>query len=303
MYTSRQLKTIWRTLRSSLSDKYMDDAFKLRQKYNRFRILVIGRAGAGKTTLLKRVCNTTEEPCIYDEESNNLLEPTSERGCHDINRSFVFSTNPQFIFHDSPGFESGDENQLKEVQSFIEMRAKSTDVEDQLHAIWFCFKPDKSRPLLELEQRFFNEQRAGNAPVIAIFTKFDDLIIQVFKRSLGMQGSREEAVKLLEDRFRAPLFKYKYPPKAHQNNLELSITYAIRYVSAPNLGSSIEMEKVVTACLIWFYHSYHKKNQDAGRCQLNVVQQYRHSTRFPGENSKKAFMTVKAETKLVMKDV
>ncbi|KAF8812098.1 hypothetical protein BYT27DRAFT_7183101 [Phlegmacium glaucopus] len=193
----------------------MDDAFKLRQKYTRFRILVIGRANAGKTTLLKRVCNTTEEPCIYDEESNNLLEPTSERGCHDINRPFAFSSNPQFIFHDSPGFESGDENQLKEVQSFIEKRAKSTDVEDQLHAIWFCFKADKSRPLLELEQRFFNEQRAGNAPVIAIFMKFDDLIIQVFKRSLGMQGSRKEAVKLLEERFRAPLFKYKYPPKAH----------------------------------------------------------------------------------------
>ncbi|KAF8804128.1 hypothetical protein BYT27DRAFT_7194861, partial [Phlegmacium glaucopus] len=196
----------------------MDDAFKLRQKYTRFRILVIGRANAGKTTLLKRVCNTTEEPCIYDEKSNNLLDPTSERGCHDIHRPFAFSSNPQFIFHDSPGFEAGDENQLKEVQSFIEKRARSTDVEDQLHAIWFCFKPDKSRPLLELEQRFFNEPRAGNgvlSPVIAIFTKFDDLVIQVFKRSLGMQGSREEGVKILEDRFRAPLFKYKYPPKAH----------------------------------------------------------------------------------------
>ncbi|KAF8811062.1 hypothetical protein BYT27DRAFT_7134518 [Phlegmacium glaucopus] len=193
----------------------MDDALKLRQKYTRLRILVIGRANAGKTTLLKRVCNTTEEPCIYDEKSNNLLEPTSERGCDNIHRPFAFSSNPQFIFHDSPGFESGDENQLKEVQSFIEMRARSTDVEDQLHAIWFCFKPDKSRPLLELEQRFFNEQRAGNAPVIAIFTKFDDLVVQVFKRSLGMQGSRAEAVKLLEDKFRAPLFKYKYPPKAY----------------------------------------------------------------------------------------
>ena len=26
----------------------------------------------------------------------------------------------------------------------------------------FCFTPDSSRPLLELEQRFFNEKRAGN---------------------------------------------------------------------------------------------------------------------------------------------
>ena len=49
------------------------DAFELRQKYKHFRVLVIGRANAGKTTLLKRVCNTTEEPCIYDEHNNDLV--------------------------------------------------------------------------------------------------------------------------------------------------------------------------------------------------------------------------------------
>jgi len=52
---------------------YVSEAFEIRQKYKHFRILVIGRANAGKTTLLKRVCNTTEEPCIYDEENNNLV--------------------------------------------------------------------------------------------------------------------------------------------------------------------------------------------------------------------------------------
>ncbi|KAF8801087.1 hypothetical protein BYT27DRAFT_7245392 [Phlegmacium glaucopus] len=186
----------------------MDEAFKLRQKYTRFRILVIGRANTGKTTLLKRVCNTTKEPCIYDEEGGGLLEPTSERGCHDINRSFAFSSNPQFIFHDSPGFESGDESQLKEVQSKYSRSLRSMRGPLKWKTSFMPF--DKSRPLLELEQRFFNEQRAGNAPVIAIFTKFDDLIIQACREVVG----RAEAVKLLEDRFRAPLFKDKYPPKA-----------------------------------------------------------------------------------------
>jgi len=47
-----------------------EEAAKLRATYTRFRILVIGRANAGKTTLLKRVCNTTEEPSIYDEGKN-----------------------------------------------------------------------------------------------------------------------------------------------------------------------------------------------------------------------------------------
>ena len=46
------------------------DPYDLRTKYTHFRILVIGRANAGKTTLLQRVCNTTEDPCIYDDDKN-----------------------------------------------------------------------------------------------------------------------------------------------------------------------------------------------------------------------------------------
>ena len=65
------------------------------------------------------------------------LTPTPyQRGIHDIHRPFVFKTNPGFIFHDSPGFETGDERQLQEVLSFMETKAKSTDVDGQLHAIW-----------------------------------------------------------------------------------------------------------------------------------------------------------------------
>ena len=48
-------------------------AYDLRAKYTRFRILVIGRANAGKTTLLQRVCNTTDDPCIYDNKNKNLV--------------------------------------------------------------------------------------------------------------------------------------------------------------------------------------------------------------------------------------
>ena len=49
------------------------DPYDLRVKYTHFRILVIGRANAGKTTLLQRVCNTTEDPCIYDDDNKNLV--------------------------------------------------------------------------------------------------------------------------------------------------------------------------------------------------------------------------------------
>ena len=59
-----------------------------------------------------------------------------QRGIHDINRSFAFKSNPGFIFHDSPGFEAGDEKQLQDVMSLLEEKAKSAEVDDQLHAIW-----------------------------------------------------------------------------------------------------------------------------------------------------------------------
>jgi len=155
---------------------------KLRAKYTHFRILVIGRANAGKTTLLKRVCNTTEDPCIYDEENHNLVSyllrgllcfyrpsttssnrlhryrslpssflsgqsliPTLYRGIHDIGRPFSFKSNPRFIFHDSPGFEAGGEKELQDVQSFLEEKAKAKEVHDQLHAIWSVSSPSLVR--------------------------------------------------------------------------------------------------------------------------------------------------------------
>jgi len=44
----------------------------IREKIGRFRILVVGRANAGKTTLLQRVCNTTENPEVFDGAGNKV---------------------------------------------------------------------------------------------------------------------------------------------------------------------------------------------------------------------------------------
>jgi hypothetical protein len=95
----------------------------------------------------------------------------------------------------------------------------------------FCFIPNKARFLLDLEKRFFNEPRAGNgllpfflsflsikqvflAPVIAIFTKFDDLISQIYDTGLEEDENREAAARILKDNLRGPLFDYQFPPRA-----------------------------------------------------------------------------------------
>ena len=48
-------------------------ALSVRWLTKRFRILVIGRANAGKTTILQRVCNTTEQPKIFNREGHEVV--------------------------------------------------------------------------------------------------------------------------------------------------------------------------------------------------------------------------------------
>ena len=59
------------------------DPYDFRAKYTHFRVLVIGRANAGKTTLLQRVCNTTEDPCIFDDNQNfvSVQRPEEDKFC------------------------------------------------------------------------------------------------------------------------------------------------------------------------------------------------------------------------------
>jgi len=52
-------------------------------------------------------------------------------------------------------------------------------------------------------------------PVIAIATKFDDLIVQHFTRQKGWEKSREEASKLWDDKLDTPLRNFKFPPREY----------------------------------------------------------------------------------------
>ena len=51
--------------------------------------------------------------------------------------------------------------------------------------------------------------------MVAIFTKFDDLITQVYNDEVDEQGNRRVAENELEKKFRKPLYSFKFPPKAH----------------------------------------------------------------------------------------
>ena len=133
----------------------------------------------------------------------------------------------------------------------MKKKAKSKDVDDQLHAIWsvlvislyipdtdgqlcgerFCFVLNNARPLLPLETAFFETARAGKGfyfsiiqvpifnftftvPVIAIFTKFDDLMTQIYDIYQDDDVNRRNAEEQVEKKFRKPLYGYAFPPRA-----------------------------------------------------------------------------------------
>jgi len=145
----------------------------------RFRVLVIGRANAGKTTILQKVCDTAKQPKVFDIQGEkikrSILQPSVQRGMHNIENELVFKSNPGFVFHDSRGFEAGGVKELEKVKEFIMKRSKMTDLRDQLHVIWYCIPMDDERPFTAAEQSFFLECGTGSVPVVAMFTKFDAL--------------------------------------------------------------------------------------------------------------------------------
>ena len=59
-----------------------------------------------------------------------------QRGCHNIEDELIFQSNPQFIFHDSQGFESGSVKELHQMKNFLVERAREMELGKCLHAIW-----------------------------------------------------------------------------------------------------------------------------------------------------------------------
>ncbi|KAF8554433.1 hypothetical protein OG21DRAFT_1095134 [Imleria badia] len=151
----------------------------------KFRVLIVGRANAGKTSILKRVCETTESPKTYRVRNGIReeihLDPTVERGDHNIEDELVFTNHDGYIFHDSCGFEAGNEDELRVVQDFARKKASAARLKDRLHAIWYCIPMENDRPVLDM--KFFASICPDkNVPVIAVFTKFDQ-----FKRDIRMK--------------------------------------------------------------------------------------------------------------------
>jgi len=140
--------------------------------------------------------------------------------------------------------------------------------------------------------------------VIAIFTKFDDLVKQVYDDNLEMAENRRVALEALDAKFQAPLSKFKFPPKSylrlekmqrdngnHQDqvkeltektadsldNLALKMLYVsvqqnnlelcLRYAVENAPKSFDSMTDMIDYCLQWFRHAYYG-NYDYGKTEI-----------------------------------
>ena len=61
-----------------------------------------------------------------------------QRGEHNIEDEYTFTEHEGYIFHDSRGFEAGNEEELKIVQDFVRRRLQESKLNERLHAIWFA---------------------------------------------------------------------------------------------------------------------------------------------------------------------
>ncbi|KAI6146812.1 hypothetical protein BKA82DRAFT_1005948, partial [Pisolithus tinctorius] len=202
----------------------------------RFRILVMGRANAGKTTILQRVCNTTDQPEIFDGKGKKVdtgavRGSLGVSGYHNIEDELVFKSNPHFVFHDSCGFEAGSEEEFDEMKKFVADQAKATKLERRIHAIWYCIPLNEShRMVMAAERKFFNECDSGHVPVIVLLTKADtlnlDAVQELMRRGLtiddAMKGATEVEKQLQKgclEKIKGWLNELKFPP---QNYLMLT---------------------------------------------------------------------------------
>ncbi|KIO06247.1 hypothetical protein M404DRAFT_999461 [Pisolithus tinctorius Marx 270] len=234
------VRSWWRSLRRSqgpsdnAASNYRLDPNKAKRQIDRiprFRILVMGRANAGKTTVLQRVCNTTDQPEIFDGNGKKVdtgaVQGSLGRGYHNIEDELVFKSNPRYVFHDSCGFEAGSEEEFDKMKKFVTDQAKSTKLEKRIHAIWYCIPLNEShRMVMAAERKFFNECDSGRVPVIVLLTKADtlnlDAVQELMKRGLTIDDAMKEAPEVEKqlqkgclEKIRGWLNELKFPPQSY----------------------------------------------------------------------------------------
>ncbi|KIK13737.1 hypothetical protein PISMIDRAFT_688432 [Pisolithus microcarpus 441] len=111
------------------------------------------------------------------------------------------------------------------MKKFVMDRAKTTKLDERIHAIWFCIPLNEShRMVMAAERKFFDECDTGHVPVIVLLTKADTLSLDAVQELMNKGMSLDDAMKgaveiekgIVNDccvRVEGWLNKHKFPPK------------------------------------------------------------------------------------------
>ena len=118
--------------------------------------------------------------CHRSQVEDSVINPSRDRGEHDIEYGLVFESNQGFIFHDSRGFEAGGRAELYKARNFVIERSEWRKLDERVHAIWYivyyafvivcladcalryCIPMDDDRPFTIAETTFFDECGTGD---------------------------------------------------------------------------------------------------------------------------------------------
>jgi len=91
---------------------------------------------------------------MYDSQGDCKqvkLDPTMERGLHNIDDEVVITDRDCYVFHDTRGFESGSEVEREIIREFVHRKSRGKRLKNRLHAIWYCIPTDNNRPSLDIK--------------------------------------------------------------------------------------------------------------------------------------------------------
>lgn len=135
------------------------------------------------------------EPFAHSTQQTESCD--RNRGNHRVEDEIIHPDRPDFILHDSGGFEAGDVSQIKSVENFVKRKASRTDLAERLHVIWYVLLPNLNEQAY-LRSRFCVEmnstrtkQTATNEVFKAVSTYATDIpVIVVVTKSDEFRGSQ-----------------------------------------------------------------------------------------------------------------
>lgn len=132
---------------------------------NTLNILVIGKSGVGKSTLINTM--------FRGELAKTGLGRPITQEIRKIEKKDV-----PLVIYDTPGFElsSSQQKQVKEeIIELLEQGARSKDINDAIHCIWYCINVGANRTFDETELQWLrtltSENQKFKVPIFIVLTQ------------------------------------------------------------------------------------------------------------------------------------